>query len=82
MGAVGIAAEVDVGAQIAVVAGDLLGNHVPQLKLADAGRIHHVPTRGQRNQPGGSGGVLSLLILFANFPHLQPQAELDRVEKR
>ena len=39
VGAVGKAAEADVGADVAVEAGDFFGDDVPELELADAGRI-------------------------------------------
>ena len=47
MGAIGEPAEADVRANVAVEAGDFLGNHVPELELANAGCIDDVPPTGE-----------------------------------
>src|SRR5262245_49798588 len=76
------AAEADVRANVAVVARDLLGNHVPELKLANARRIDHVAAHRQRNQPGDCRRVLSLLIFLTDLADAQTKLRLDRVEER
>src|SRR5262245_11037295 len=67
MRAVGIAAVTDVGADIAVVAGDFFGHDVPKLKLSNARRIDDEAAHRQRNQAGDGGRVLALLILATDL---------------
>ena len=82
MGAVGKPAVVDVDPQVAKEPGDLLGNHVPQLKLADAGSVHDIAARGQRHQLRRGRGVPSLLVLLADRVDPQLQPRFDRIEHR
>src|SRR5262245_32010808 len=70
--AVGKAAVADKRTNVTIVAGNFLGNYVPELELADARGIDHKAASSQRNQSRRSGRVLSLLILGADLPHLQP----------
>src|SRR5262245_18708838 len=67
VGAVGKAAEADVGADVAIITGDLLWHDVPELKLPDPGRIDHEAAYPQRNQPGHCRRVLALFVLSADL---------------
>ena len=78
VGAIGEAAEIDKRPHLAEVTGNLLGNHVPQLERANAGRIDQVPrtkpvgpVTGQRNQPSRRGCVAAFLIFLRHLADLQ-----------
>jgi len=47
--AIGEAAAAYIGSQLAEEAGDLFGNHVPELELADARRVDDVAAEGEWN---------------------------------
>ena len=80
--AIGKFAEADERPQVAIVAGDLLGNHVPELELPQAGRVDDVPAGRKRKHSGGGRRVLSLLSFGAHFADAQVQARLDSIQKR
>ena len=80
--AIGVAAQVDVGADVAEETRDLDWDHVPQLELANARRIDDKPSQAERDQARGGGRVPSLLAIGADFVHFQVQALFDRVQQR
>src|SRR4051794_29734691 len=48
--AIGETAAAHVRAELAKVPGNLFGNHVPKLELADAGRVHDIAAEGKGNK--------------------------------
>ncbi len=82
VGAIGKAAAAYVGSQFAEVTGDFFRDHVPKLKLANAGRVDDVAAERQRDELGGCGRVAPLLGFFAHRLYAQCQARLDCVQQR
>src|SRR5262245_52183308 len=80
--AVGIAAQADIGTDVAVVTRDLFWHDVPELKLPDARRIDDKAADRERDQAGDRRRMLSFLILAADFADAQGQFGLNSVEQR
>jgi hypothetical protein len=82
VGAIGEAAEWDIGAKLDEVALQLAGNHAPELELAEAWSIDHVTPGLHPDQLGGGGGVFAFLGPVGNLSNLEVQAGLDDVQER
>ena len=77
--AVGEAATAYIRAQLAEEAGDLFGDHVPKLKLADAWRVDDVAAERERDKLCGRGCMATLLRFLAYGLHAQMEIWLDGV---
>ena len=82
MRAVGEAAVIGQGADIAKGRRDLRRHEFPELKLPHPRRVDEHAAMGVGQEPGGGRGMPPFVVVAADFAHDQLERRVDRVEQR